>query len=374
MKLPDVLTGERAFPEVGAEKCSKTCPLDCEEHKWHCVYWLRLAPEVAYSENYYDYASTVNNADVYTDGYVGVSRRLEGRYKEHRYEDTKENCALLKELIEWYGDAIQLVILHEGLSQTEAYKLEAHYRPYAYIGWNYNSGGMVPPIQMRIAKQLKYVCNPTKQLVAQKPLSELDSFLENNPDWRVGKLKTSPAVIMRQLCFDFNLKTDKLMFLSAHELQQKLLQKKSTVCTRPLACCLDFIPIDDLAQGCIKYLVTARKHKTRDGYKKVYAGKTMLYTFQKGAECKTMSVEEWAKLFNCATQQIRRYSNPKYYLEIDGKIYPAIKNHHKPKSTRKVKWGTLKPLLKITHPIHDWKFVKKESKATYEEKLDTEID
>ena len=368
----DILSGERDFPEIGNE-CLETCPPDCEEeeHKWHCVYWLRLAPEVAYSDYYYDYAlrSIVNNADVYTDGYVGVSRRLEGRYKEHKYEDTYERNAPFKELIEWYGDSIQLLILEEGLSKTKAYEVETSYRPYSNIGWNKAKGGDAPDILAKQALQLRSVCNPTKQLTKRIPLTELDSFLENNPDWREKGLKKSPIVIIRHsLCFDLNLHTNKLLFLSAHELQQELLQKKSTVCTRPLACCLNFIPIDDLVQGWLNYLETQRKHKTRDGFKEGYTGRIMLYTFQKGSERKTMSRKDWAKFFNCTTQAISRYATPKYYLEIDGKIYPAIKNPHKPKTTRKTKWGTLKPILKITHPIYDWEFIKKESTRDYDKR------
>ena len=191
----DILSGERDFPEIGNE-CLETCPPDCEEHKWYCVYWLRLAPEVAYSDYYYDYAlrSIVNNADVYTDGYVGVSRRLEGRYKEHRYRDTRYNRALLKELIEWYGDNIQLLILEEGLSKTKAYEVEGFYRPYPNIGWNKAKGGRVPTIAGEARRKLKYrhVHQPSTGKQTTVPLAKLESFLEENPTWIKGSLQTPP--------------------------------------------------------------------------------------------------------------------------------------------------------------------------------------
>ena len=271
MKLPDGLTGERAFPEVGAEECSKTCPLDCEEHKWHCVYWLRLAPEVAYSENYYDYASTVNNADVYTDGYVGVSRRLEGRYSQHKNEATKKGYAPLKELIEWYGDSIQLLILAEQLSKTEAYELETFYRPYLNLGWNKAEGGLrnegdylnsdkANSKRLQTFKRkgkLVYICNI--KLNKNKKIEEdkVDVYLKANPDWRRGALRTSShKIYYKHLCFE---RCDK-RYMTANILKKHLLDNKAEHCENPLACCLDFKPIDVLVDDILTELEQNRLH------------------------------------------------------------------------------------------------------------------
>ena len=191
----DILSGERDFPEIGNE-CLETCPPDCEEHKWYCVYWIRLAPEVEYSDNYYDYASTVNNAEVYTDGYVGVSRRLEGRYKEHRYVDTGDNQALLKELFEWYGDDIQLLILEEGISKTEAYEVETYYRPYPNIGWNKAEGGNCPPSLTEETQQkahkwmkegVKWVWDTKDNTLRRIPINDVQKYLQANPSFSIGK-------------------------------------------------------------------------------------------------------------------------------------------------------------------------------------------
>ena len=71
----DILSGERDFPEIGAEECLETCPPNCDEHKWYCVYWIRLKPqEVLYSDTYYDYNEldiTIVWSDSITNAYKG---------------------------------------------------------------------------------------------------------------------------------------------------------------------------------------------------------------------------------------------------------------------------------------------------------------
>ena len=353
----DILSGERDFPEIGNE-CLETCPPDCEEeeHKWHCVYWLRLAPEVEYSDNYYDYASTVNNADVYTDGYVGVSRRLEGRYKEHRYEDTRDNHALLKELFEWYGDDIQLIILEEGLSETKAYEVEKSYRPSPTIGWNIGSGGNhgMPTVegQKKATETIrklkpKYVCQPSTGKQAKIPLTELEDFFEKNPTWRIGKMCTASAYIYKKkLCFA----KPKLYHWTPEQLETYLTTQQETVCENPSACCLSYIPIKDLAEVTIQDILNTRLR--RSGIKTLEESKrrriahgltqtppdcTLMYTLQKGDVTEIKTGEEWANFF---------------------KITSATFSRH---------FGSSK-MKTITHQIHDWELIKKERKRDYDKR------
>jgi len=345
----DILSGERDFPEIGNE-CLETCPPDCEEeeHKWHCVYWLRLAPEVEYSDYYYDYAlrSIVNNADVYTDGYVGVSRRLEGRYKEHRYKDTRENCALLKELIEWYGDNIQLLILEEGLSETKAYEVEKSYRPYPNIGWNISSGGNHGNSTVEGQKKAtetirklkpRFVCQPSTGKQARIPLTELEDFFEENPTWRRGMMCTTPRYIYTyKLCFS----KPKQTYRTPEQLETYLTTQQETVCENPSACCLSYIPIQDLAEGVIQLNLNDRLRRTgnrtlEESKRRITANNTLMYTLQKGDVTEAKTREEWANFFKITSN--------------------TFVGHFV--GTHKIKT--------ITHQIHDWELIKKERRIDY---------
>lgn len=350
----DILSGERDFPEIGNE-CLETCPPNCDEHKWHCVYWIRLAPEVAYSDTYYDYEDGVNNADVYTDGYVGVSRRLKGRYKEHRYDDTKENCALLKELFEWYGDDIQLLILEEGLSETKAYEVEKSYRPYTNIAWNMHNGGnhVSPTVegQKKATETIrklkpKFVCQPSTGKQAKIPLTELEDFFEENPTWRISKMCTDPLYIYKhKLCFS----KPKLYYWTPEQLETYLTTQQETVCENPSACCLSYIPIQDLAEGVIqertrtrqsgiKTLEESKRRRITHGLTQTPPDNTLMYTLQKGDVTEDKTREEWANFFKIASNTFIRHFV----------------------GTRKMKT--------ITHQIHDWELIKKERKIDYDKR------
>ena len=379
----DILSGERDFPEIGNE-CLETCPPNCDEHKWHCVYWIRLAPEVAYSDTYYDYADGVNNADVYTDGYVGVSRRLECRYREHRYEDTKDNHALLKELFEWYGDGIQLLILEEGLSRTKAYEVEGFYRPYPNIGWNKATGGkrVSPTVEGRKKttetnrkRKPKYVCQPSTGKQAKIPLAELEDFFEENPTWRIGKMCTAPVGIYTyKLCFS----KPKKSHWTSEQLETYLTTQQETVCENPSACCLSYIPIQDLAEGVtqlylnlrlkqsgIKTLEESKRRRIAHGLTQTPPDNTLMYTLQKGKQRKELSKTEWLDFFQCSENTFYLYVNAKYTIEINGKVYKAYKKKLDSRYKDAIK---LRPVIDINHSIHDWELIKKERKRDYDKR------
>ena len=76
------------------------------------------------------------------EGYIGVSSRPHKRKQAHfsaamsyRHRNSYLQNAILK-----YPD-IEFVILHKGLTRTEAYMAEEFYRPKAKIGWNIKAGG-----------------------------------------------------------------------------------------------------------------------------------------------------------------------------------------------------------------------------------------
>jgi len=87
-----------------------------------------------------------------------------------------------------------------------------------------------------------------------------------------------------------------------------------------------------------------------------------LYTLDNGVERKTFTREEGAKFFNCSVSIFKQYANAKHFVERDGKSYPAVYN-------KRLK--QYYPVLKISHPIYDWKVVKIETKGRALERAKT---
>ena len=76
------------------------------------------------------------------EGYVGISKRPEARFNQHKNSDQNIH---LKRAIAKYDD-IELVIL---VKSTKQYirELELSLRPDENIGWNRQRGGMLPPVK-----------------------------------------------------------------------------------------------------------------------------------------------------------------------------------------------------------------------------------
>ena len=82
-------------------------------------------------------------------GYIGItSQEVEKRFKEHKYN--RKNKLLSNRCRK---ENVEVVCLHENLSQEQARTLEEQYRPKENIGWNLAKGGDMPP--SRKGKQSK---------------------------------------------------------------------------------------------------------------------------------------------------------------------------------------------------------------------------
>lgn len=92
------------------------------------VYWIHLPDQ----------------ADMYSQGYIGVSNNPTRRLQEHKI--STGNKHLYRALIKYSDRVIQTVIFS---GDTEScYLYEEQLRPIANIGWNINKGGICPPSKL----------------------------------------------------------------------------------------------------------------------------------------------------------------------------------------------------------------------------------
>ena len=76
-----------------------------------------------------------------TEGYIGItSQTIEKRFTDHKYN--KKNKLLANRCKK---ENVDVVCLHENLTQEQARLMEEQYRPSENIGWNINKGGDLPP-------------------------------------------------------------------------------------------------------------------------------------------------------------------------------------------------------------------------------------
>ncbi len=79
-----------------------------------------------------------HHTNPYNEGYVGVTNNLVRRLSGHKKHN--ENPIIKNK----FHKSI-VSILHEDLSESDAYMLEEKYRPVPNVGWNINKGGYKPP-------------------------------------------------------------------------------------------------------------------------------------------------------------------------------------------------------------------------------------
>lgn len=89
------------------------------------VYWIHLN----------------KNDNIKQDGYVGISKDANKRFREHR--STNPNCSVIKRAIDKHGDNLIYDVIWSG-SYDGAIALEEYFRPLPQIGWNIRTGGRVP--------------------------------------------------------------------------------------------------------------------------------------------------------------------------------------------------------------------------------------
>ena len=95
-----------------------------------------------------------NHTDPLTEGYIGITRKLDQRIQRHKTE------------ADWYRDDLEMHILYSGLSKEKAEELENKYRPTTMIGWNIIEGGNLPPVHeagSRSEKWRKKLCGPRER-------------------------------------------------------------------------------------------------------------------------------------------------------------------------------------------------------------------
>ena len=92
------------------------------------VYWIKL--------NSY--------TDIKTEGYIGVTERLDKRINEH-LNSCHDNIKL-KRYINKHKDDVIIELVYEGTLE-DCLKKEIELRPFRQIGWNIAEGGGKPPIQ-----------------------------------------------------------------------------------------------------------------------------------------------------------------------------------------------------------------------------------
>ena len=124
------------------------------------VYWIRAA----------------HHKDMFSEGYIGVSRNPEKRWKYgHKWATTagRHENQILKNAVAKYGwdELIKEVLLVA--DENYCYEIENKLRPEVLIGWNIASGGGRPPITKPrgpdYISPLKGVSRPTPWLVGKPP-------------------------------------------------------------------------------------------------------------------------------------------------------------------------------------------------------------
>ena len=386
-KYTDILSGEKDLPEVG-KACTKDCSEDCNKHDLYCVYWITVTPSTPRISKlkywwgsdvetrrvfniYYPSGTTKNKFDIFTDGYIGITKNFKRRMKSHT-TNTSIDSAPISALIRLHDKDIRFYVLSENLTKAQALNLEKFYRPNRRIGWNIAKGGGVKYEQSLKPKNKKvertWVSDMTTGKSKLVPVKYIDTFLEDNLTWRMGMHLTHPMHIYKnKRCFPA-LQQRQGHYTTAEELKQYCIEQRKLNCTRPTACCLDYIPLDDLANGYIKSLQERRRHDSQEALtkaKKLLAKQNFkhnrvmqlnmgLYTLENGVERKIFTREEGAKFFNCSVSIFKKYVHAKHFVERDGKSYAAeykepLKQYY--------------PLFKISNPIYDWKVVKIETKG-----------
>lgn len=90
------------------------------------IYWIR----------------TKEHSDMYSEGYIGVTRNLNRRIKTHKHlaENNAHVNEKLKESLVLFKDSILIDVIFSGEEQ-ECYDKEFELRPRKNIGWNIDIGG-----------------------------------------------------------------------------------------------------------------------------------------------------------------------------------------------------------------------------------------
>lgn len=97
----------------------------------HYLYWIHLE----------------EHTDPFTEGYIGISRQPEIRFRQHTTDTAdKAGSQILRQIVrERDSDCLKHTILETLSNQEDARQQERFYRPKPNIGWNLMMGGGVSP-------------------------------------------------------------------------------------------------------------------------------------------------------------------------------------------------------------------------------------
>lgn len=124
---------------------------------------------------------TPNHTDIFSEGYIGVSNRLDRRLYEHKW--CKQNPHLTNAFNK-YKDIVHTILIQG--PEAYCYDVESKLRPDTEIGWNINKGGAKPPS----SKGLKRSIEHKDKIRQSRYLPHIPKLTgKTNPNWGKGAAK-----------------------------------------------------------------------------------------------------------------------------------------------------------------------------------------
>jgi len=117
-----------------------------------------------------------HHSDMFSEGYIGVSKNAENRWKyghHWAFKQGRHDNPILVNAVNKYGwdNLIKQIVLVA--DEEYCYDIEGKLRPFESIGWNINVGGTKPPISKfrgdDYISTLKGISRPTPWLVGKPP-------------------------------------------------------------------------------------------------------------------------------------------------------------------------------------------------------------
>lgn len=105
-----------------------------------------------------------DHTDMFTQGYIGISKNIAQRFKNHVRQPTNVH---MKNAINKYGwDSLvkQIVLIGD---KEYCLGVEKKLRPVDFIGWNQTSGGGVPPIPKKGMGKGRKLSQDTKDKISE---------------------------------------------------------------------------------------------------------------------------------------------------------------------------------------------------------------
>ena len=120
-----------------------------------------------------------HHSDMFSEGYIGVSKKAENRWKYGHlwaFKQSRHNNPILVNAINKYGwdNLVKQVVLVA--DEQYCYDIENKLRPSEKIGWNINVGGTKPPVTKYRGEDyvspLKGVSRPTPWRIGVAPANK----------------------------------------------------------------------------------------------------------------------------------------------------------------------------------------------------------